>query len=145
MWQKWNCVQVIFFLLKSHACHNLTHKQRVSFKLDCEVAWERSKRLMYGSLLCLSCDDFNTLLWATVANRDVSMLQNSSQIDIRFPSGYEGQFSPESVYTMVESATTYFEAYQHVLKALQGLDIDKFAFADYLISVGCFFFLVNMY
>lgn len=35
---------------------------------------------------------------------------------------------------MVESSTTYFEAYQHVLKALQGLDIDNFYFADYLIN-----------
>eukprot|EP01114_Cavostelium_apophysatum_P012330 TRINITY_DN2745_c0_g1_i2.p1 TRINITY_DN2745_c0_g1~~TRINITY_DN2745_c0_g1_i2.p1 ORF type:complete len:1671 (+),score=513.90 TRINITY_DN2745_c0_g1_i2:432-5444(+) len=107
---------------------------RVAFRLDCDVQWERSKRLMYGSLLCLSCDDFKTLLWATVANRDSALLTSSSQIDIKFPVGFEKMFSSDQVYTMAESSTTYFEAYQHVLKALQGLDIDNFSFADYLIS-----------
>jgi hypothetical protein len=107
---------------------------RVSFTIDCEVAWERSKRLMYGALLCLSCDSFKTLMWATVANRDVSLLASSLQIDIRFPTGFEANFTPENVYTMVESSTTYFEAYQHVLKALQGLDIDRFPFAEHFIE-----------
>eukprot|EP01116_Phalansterium_solitarium_P021910 TRINITY_DN7033_c0_g1_i2.p1 TRINITY_DN7033_c0_g1~~TRINITY_DN7033_c0_g1_i2.p1 ORF type:complete len:1253 (+),score=300.21 TRINITY_DN7033_c0_g1_i2:224-3982(+) len=107
---------------------------RISFNVDCEVAWERSKRLMYGSLLCLSCDDFKTILWATVSNRDADLLNSSRRIDIRFNGGYEPAFTPENVYTMVESSTTYFEAYQHVLRALQGLQIDKFPFADYLIS-----------
>jgi len=36
---------------------------RISFRLDCNVQWERSKRLMFGSLLCLSSDGFKTLLW----------------------------------------------------------------------------------
>jgi hypothetical protein len=89
---------------------------------------------MYGSLLCLSSDDFKTMLWATVANRDTALLTSSKQIDISFPSGYEKGFIHEDVYTMVESSTTYFEAYQHVLKALQGLDINHFPFAKYLIS-----------
>lgn len=30
------------------------------------VQWESSKRLMFGSLLCLSCDKFRSLAWATV-------------------------------------------------------------------------------
>lgn len=30
----------------------------------------RSNRLMFGSLVCLSCDGFNTFLWATVSDRD---------------------------------------------------------------------------
>lgn len=66
--------------------------------------------------------------------RDASLLSSSKQIDIRFPRGYEPEFTQENVYTMVESSTTYFEAYQHVLKALQGLDIDSFPFVDHLIS-----------
>jgi hypothetical protein len=55
--------------MKGIQCSRVGIVYRISFKVDCEVAWERSKRLMYGSLLCLSCDDFKTLLWATVSNR----------------------------------------------------------------------------
>lgn len=107
---------------------------RISFELDCQVVWETSKRLIYGTLLCLSSDDFKTMIWATVVNRDVAMLKTNKQIDIRFPSGYEANFIPENVYTMVESSATYFEAYQHVLRALQALDIDTFPLTDYLIA-----------
>ena len=45
---------------------------RISFdvsKLQ-KVPWEHSKRLMYGSFLCLSKDKFKAnLIFATVANR----------------------------------------------------------------------------
>ena len=33
--------------------------------------WAHSKRLIYGSFLCLSKDNFETILFATVANRDL--------------------------------------------------------------------------
>lgn len=40
-----------------------------------KINWARSKRLMPGSLLCLSCDNFAAdLLWATVADRDETKL-----------------------------------------------------------------------
>lgn len=108
---------------------------RISFQLDRPpLSWESSKRLIYGSLLCLSSDGFETLLWATVVNRDPFLLPSSQQIDIRFPSGFESNFVPGKIYTMVESSTTYFEAYQHVLRGLQELDIHNFPFVDYLIS-----------
>jgi hypothetical protein len=41
--------------------------------------------------------------------------------------------SREHVYVMAESATTYFEAYRHVLSALQKVDLDRFPFQDYLL------------
>ncbi len=91
---------------------------------------------MYGTLLCLSCDDFKTLLWATVAQRDINLLQSSQQVDIRFPDGYEPNFTPENgPFCMIENCATYFEAYQHVLRALQQIDVDHFPFVPYLISV----------
>lgn len=39
------------------------------------MQWENSKRLIYGSLLCLSCDNFETFLYATVSDRDPKHLQ----------------------------------------------------------------------
>jgi hypothetical protein len=60
--------------MKAMQCSRSGIVYRVSFQVDVDVSWERSKRLIYGSLLCLSCDDFKTLLWATVSNRDTALL-----------------------------------------------------------------------
>ena len=69
-----------------------------------DIDWHRSKRLMYGSLLLLSANDFGfcplpgpdggavsqaTLLWATVQNRDPDLMSSRRQLDIAFPDGYE--------------------------------------------------------
>ena len=35
------------------------------------VRWENSKRLIFGSLMCLSKDNFESFLFATVANREL--------------------------------------------------------------------------
>lgn len=55
---------------------------RVSFETDRPVTWAKSKRLIYGSLLCLSPDKFDTLLWATVSQRDDALLAGKQQIGI---------------------------------------------------------------
>ena len=39
------------------------------------VKWENSKRLIFGSLLCLSKDHFQTFVFATVAEREPKELQ----------------------------------------------------------------------
>jgi hypothetical protein len=121
---------------------------RVSFKLESDVGgaakadkktnapsvdWKRSKRLLYGSLICISPDHFETLYWATVANRDVSLLSSSQEIDLKFPEEYQACLDPSLKYTMVESNSTYFEAYRHVLTALKSTNIHTFPFLDYLV------------
>ena len=47
------------------------------------VRWENSKRLIYGSLVCLSCDNFENYLFATVSDRDPKNLQHG-QVQITF-------------------------------------------------------------
>ena len=42
------------------------------------VRWENSKRLIFGSLMCLSKDKFESFVFATVANRDVKDLRQVS-------------------------------------------------------------------
>ena len=39
------------------------------------VRWENSKRLIFGSLLCLSKDNFETFIFATVEERDLKELK----------------------------------------------------------------------
>ena len=42
------------------------------------VRWENSKRLIFGSLMCLSKDKFESFVFATIANRDPKELKQVS-------------------------------------------------------------------
>jgi hypothetical protein len=104
---------------------------------DCSRAnidWEKTKRLLTGSLLCISKDGFRTLLWATVEKRDLMALKNQT-IEIRFPRGYEPEFTMESTYVMAESSAAYFEAYRHVLEALKRVGEAELPFQRYLLRL----------
>jgi hypothetical protein len=55
----------------------------------------------------------------------------------RFPEGFSESLinlHDGVTYTIVESTSTYFEAYKHVLEALQNVELSKFPFVDYLIQ-----------
>lgn len=88
------------------------------------INWRNTKRLMYGSLVCLSSDYFmNQCLMGTVCVRDVDLLRREGVIIIKFD--FEGvgnsiERLPKygCSYTMLENSA-YFEPYRHVLKALQ--------------------------
>lgn len=47
------------------------------------VRWQNSKRLLFGSLVCLSCNNFESFLFATVSDRDPKYLQKG-QVQITF-------------------------------------------------------------
>ena len=96
--------------------------------------WVHSKRLLFGSFLCLSKDNFKTMLFATISKRDPDKLKEG-KICIRFieeqdVSGIENR---NYVYQMVESPA-YFEAYRHVLKGLKELDETTLPFKKYLVE-----------
>ncbi|XP_068673108.1 NFX1-type zinc finger-containing protein 1-like isoform X2 [Montipora foliosa] len=96
--------------------------------------WPYSKRLIYGSFLCLSLDNFKTMLFATVADRDDEDLKRG-MIKVRFIEGQDilGIESRDCMYQMVESPA-YFEAYRHVLRGLQKLGEDTLPFKKYLVE-----------
>eukprot|EP00742_Colponemidia_sp_Colp-10_P011742 GILJ01013092.1.p1 GENE.GILJ01013092.1~~GILJ01013092.1.p1 ORF type:complete len:1832 (-),score=214.16 GILJ01013092.1:109-5445(-) len=99
-----------------------------------KVTWSRSKRLMVGSLLCLSSDSFTTVRFATVARRDPDLLPKG-RIFIEFvetgePLNYSQLVAEE--FTLIESSA-YFEAYKHVLTRLKELRTQALPFEDYLI------------
>ena len=100
------------------------------------VNWEHSRRLIYGSLLCLSTDEFqHSMVFATVAKRDPNLLQEGCLI-IKFEGEASGfQVDPNKVFTMVES-TAYFEAYCHFLNRLQEISsaCDQIPFKPYIIG-----------
>ena len=110
---------------------------RVRFKSRTHVDWSRSKRLLYGSLLALSCDDFKTITWATVANRDQKLLVDGClAVDIAFPEALHHDFllaQAQGVRYLMAESPTYFEAYRHVLQALQRMDSEVLPFSETLL------------
>ena len=96
--------------------------------------WSDSKRLLYGSFLCISKDNFKTMLFATVSKREPEELKKG-RIDIQFIEEQDvfGIESRNHVYQMVESPA-YFEAYRYVLKGLKELDETTMPFKKYLVE-----------
>ena len=100
-----------------------------------KVKWEHSRRLIYGSLLCLSQDDFKTITYATVVKRDPKLLEDGL-LTIKFEGDTNGfEIDPNEEFTMVES-TAYFEAYRHVLEGLQkaSTSADTMPFKRYIVE-----------
>lgn len=100
------------------------------------IPWEKCKRLKFGSLLCLSADDFYTPLFATVENRDPRELC-SGELDVRFE-GLELDklnhfIAAKMKFDMVESQA-FFEAYRYVLEALKEIKNDSLPFQEHIVE-----------
>ena len=98
-----------------------------------DVQWEHSKRLVYGSLLCLSHNNFQNIIFVTVVQREPANLAKGLVV-VRF----EGKcnnfvLNPETEYVMVES-TAYFEAYRHILEGLKNIVPSSMPFKEYIVS-----------
>lgn len=100
------------------------------------VRWQNSKRLLYGSLVCMSKDNFETFLFATVSNRDHDDLyQGFVQLCFNEQSQQLlADVQPSDSFLMVET-TAYFEAYRHVLEGLQEVQEEDVPFQRNI--VGC--------
>ncbi|XP_048585567.1 NFX1-type zinc finger-containing protein 1-like isoform X2 [Nematostella vectensis] len=109
--------------------------QGISYKVEFDMSrlkrvnWKNCKRLIYGSLLCLSMDNFKSSMLATVEKRDVHELEKGI-VHIRFNQAV-GDISA-NVYTMVETVA-YFESYRHVLQRLQEIDPQSMPFQKYIV------------
>lgn len=98
------------------------------------VRWQNSKRLIYGSLVCMSKDNFETFLFATVSNRELEDLQHGI-VQLRFEKSQEllAEVQPSDSFLMVET-TAYFEAYRHVLEGLQEIQEEDVPFQKYIVE-----------
>ncbi|KAM8945862.1 LOW QUALITY PROTEIN: NFX1-type zinc finger-containing protein 1 [Pelodytes ibericus] len=99
------------------------------------VRWQNSKRLLYGSLVCMSKDNFESFLFATVANREVDHLKQG-KVQLLFCDQSREELSktcPMDSFLMVET-TAYFEAYRHVLEGLQEMTDQDVPFQKYIVE-----------
>ncbi|XP_041672918.1 NFX1-type zinc finger-containing protein 1 isoform X2 [Cheilinus undulatus] len=99
------------------------------------VRWENTKRLIFGSLVCLSCDYFDTLLFATVSDRDPKDL-SKGLVQISFTEESRAQLATVEKgrsFLMVET-TAFFEAYRYVLEGLQEQEENNLPFQRYIVE-----------
>ena len=110
----------------------LVHCIQFSIEPLKRVKWERSKRLTYGSLLCLSSNNFQTMLFASVIDRHPEKLeQGILHVKFELDNDIIASIKSEETFVMAESSA-YFEAYKHVLKGLQWIT-DELPFQDYIV------------
>ncbi|XP_034531554.1 NFX1-type zinc finger-containing protein 1 isoform X2 [Notolabrus celidotus] len=99
------------------------------------VRWENTKRLIFGSLVCLSCDNFQTFLFATVSDREPKDL-SKGLLQISFTKESRALLATiqkSQPFLMVET-TAYFEAYRYVLEGLQEQREDRLPFERYIVE-----------
>ncbi|XP_072206179.1 NFX1-type zinc finger-containing protein 1 isoform X2 [Excalfactoria chinensis] len=99
------------------------------------VRWQNSKRLLYGSLVCMSRDHFETCLFATVSERDSEELAKGI-VQLSFDAQSRAllaEVQPSDSFLMVET-TAYFEAYRHVLEGLQEIQEEDVPFQKYIVE-----------
>ena len=101
-----------------------------------KVNWEHSKRLIFGSLLCLSKDNFqHSIMLASVVKKDSTLIKDGF-LTVKFEGDTSGfHFNPNDVFTMVESLA-YFEAYRHILSKLKEIVLisDTIPFKRYIVD-----------
>ena len=115
----------------------------IAFKISFEfpgcknVNWKFSKRLTFGSLLCLSEDNFSDVIFATVAERDTEELSRG-RVTIKLENGLDSSLvypRPTAVYQMIDTPG-YYAAYAPVLKRLHNMNMKPhlLPFSNYLVS-----------
>lgn len=99
-----------------------------------QINFEQSRRFIFGSLLCFTCDNFVSILFGKVVQRDIKDLEKS-QLIVGFD---ENVVLPANIleqnFLMVESSIL-FEPYFHVLKVLKTMESDHFPMERYIIKV----------
>ncbi|KAA8913892.1 P-loop containing nucleoside triphosphate hydrolase protein [Sphaerosporella brunnea] len=109
---------------------------KVSFSLNRagkHVRWQQSKRLIPGTLVCISQDEFQTFKVATVVARPLSGLEmNPPEVDLMFQVD-ELELDPSKPFLMVETRQGYFEAFRWVLKAMQRMTEENMPLKEHIV------------
>ena len=105
---------------------------RISFRKLDRVRWEHSKRFLHGSLLLLTDDDFNTFIFALVENRDIKDLEKGL-VSISLMNQGDVSCLWEREFVAAE-CPVLFEAYRHVLSALQKMQ-SSLPLSKYILSL----------
>ncbi|XP_052816634.1 NFX1-type zinc finger-containing protein 1-like [Mya arenaria] len=126
----YHSVQILFPVCTSSGLNHIVRFDNSSLK---GINWVASQRLKHGSLVCLSPDNFETVVYAVIKNRDPNKLEEG-QLEIHFDNLSSEVLCGKrnATFIMAESAA-YFEAYRHVLEGLQEIT-DEMPMSRYIIT-----------
>lgn len=98
-----------------------------------KVRWQSSKRLIFGSLVCLSDDHFDTVFFAVITKREDEKIENGViHVCFETQTGEVLGLSSSRLFTMVESVS-FFEANRHVLEGLKQMK-DMVPMSHYIVE-----------
>ncbi|XP_022686760.1 NFX1-type zinc finger-containing protein 1-like isoform X2 [Varroa jacobsoni] len=142
--QKLNSIQDVRFYLdvrfsKEFSERTFGSAKRVVLQLSkhefSQIDWERSKRLINGSLIGASHDNFETIVFLTVIGRDPDNLKKGV-LQLELCQCEDAVYFKTGVdYSLIESSGAYFETYRHNLAVLQIIESENFPFAKNLVMV----------
>lgn len=118
-------VQVLRPVCSAKGVNHIVQFDSSAFK---KMNWASSRRLLFGSLVCLSSDNFETVYYATVAERETKHLENG-YIELHFETAFDSL--KNETFIMAET-TAYFEAYRYILEGLQEIR-EPMPFSSYVI------------
>lgn len=100
------------------------------------IAWKQTKRLTPGGLVLLfNATNPAQVVVATVASHSPKTLEKSPpEIDLFITDPTDFDLGP-TTWVMVESRSSYWEAYRYVLKAIQHMTIESFPLRDYIVDL----------
>ena len=98
--------------------------------------WSRSKKLMFGNLLCLTVQgDFSDPIWLTVSERDENILQKHNVIGTELVSFHCSDMNSAQIIQkmllnsgkmIMAESPTYFKSFQHVLSSLKNCQVEDY-------------------
>lgn len=125
----YNSVKIMYPVCSGRGINHVIQFDTSKFKT---MRWASSRRLLHGSLLCLSDDNFETILYATVTGREETQLKNG-KLEVHFENT-DDRFENYRNKTFVMAETSaYFEAYRFILKGLQEIE-SSMPFERYLVN-----------
>lgn len=117
----------------------IVYQVRLSEKKAKSINWDYSKKLLFGSIVCMSNDFFqNQCLIGSICERDPKKLKKGIiciKFDIDLENQLNGHVDIGSNFIMLETSA-YFESYKYVLQALVSFQRDgeeNFPFKDNIV------------
>ena len=98
-----------------------------------KINWEGSKRLLNGSLLCLSSDNFASFSLFTIVHRDPRML-SKGQVVVSLEGADSLRADLKRKVFIIAESSVYFEAYRSILSALQKISPAHFPMKNYILG-----------
>ncbi|XP_061173740.1 NFX1-type zinc finger-containing protein 1-like [Saccostrea echinata] len=128
----YNDVRILF---RETSLDGILHALQLDEETYENIDWDNTKRLIHGSLVCLSCDNFDTFALATILVADTNVLSVRGIFKVKIiqeSNELKGDILGR-LFQMIES-TALFEAYRYGLEKLKTIRPGQLAFEKYIVN-----------